>query len=74
MTALYRVARLHALLGHERQACDSLESLSQAGLFGVGQVRHHEAFSPMRGSDCFRKAVGGPLENDCINHVRDGEV
>jgi len=54
---LYRVARLHALLGHREEACESLERLSQAGLFDVGRVRRDEAFSSLREDERFRKAV-----------------
>jgi ubiquinone/menaquinone biosynthesis C-methylase UbiE len=55
--ALYRVARLHALLGHREEACESLERLSQAGLFDVGRVRRDEAFSSLREDERFKKAV-----------------
>ncbi len=57
VAALYRVARLHALLGHRDEACDFLERVSQAGLFGVAQVRQDEAFASLRESECFRRAV-----------------
>jgi SAM-dependent methyltransferase len=55
--ALYRVARFHALLGHREPACESLERLSQAGLFDVGRVRREEAFASLREDERFRKAV-----------------
>jgi hypothetical protein len=57
VAALYRVARLHALLGHREEACESLERLSQAGLFDVGQVRKDEAFASLREDERFRRAV-----------------
>lgn len=57
LEALYRVARFHALLGHREQACESLEKLSQAGLFDVGRVRRDEAFALLREDERFRKAV-----------------
>jgi SAM-dependent methyltransferase len=55
--ALYRVARLHALLGHREEACESLGRLSQAGLFDVSRVRRDEAFSLLREDERYRKAV-----------------
>jgi ubiquinone/menaquinone biosynthesis C-methylase UbiE len=55
--AVYRVARLHALLGHRGEACDALERLAQAGLFDVSRVRTEEAFAPLREDERFRKAV-----------------
>ena len=55
--AVYRVARLHALLGHREEALESLERLSQAGLFDVARVRRDDAFEAMREDERFRKAV-----------------
>lgn len=55
--AVYRVARLHALLGHREEACESLERLSQAGLFDVSRVRQDEAFASLREDERFKKAV-----------------
>ena len=55
--SVYRVARLHALLSHREEACESLERLGQAGLFDVGRVRRDEAFSPLREDERFKKAV-----------------
>jgi SAM-dependent methyltransferase len=55
--AIYRVARLHALLGHRDEACAALERLAQAGLFDVSRVRADEAFAPLRGDERFEKAV-----------------
>jgi SAM-dependent methyltransferase len=55
--ALYRVARLHALLGQSEEACEALERLGQAGLFDVSRVRQDEAFASLRESERFRKAV-----------------
>jgi SAM-dependent methyltransferase len=57
LEALYRVARLHALLAHREEACEALERLGQAGLFDVGRVRRDEAFSALREDERFRKAV-----------------
>jgi len=57
LEAVYRVARLHALLGHREEACESLERLGQAGLFDVGRVRRDEAFAPLREDERFKKAV-----------------
>jgi len=55
--ALYRVARLHALLSHREEACEALERLGQAGLFDVSRVRKDEAFSSLREDERFKKAV-----------------
>jgi arsenite methyltransferase len=55
--ALYRVARLQALVGRREEACESLERLSQAGLFDVSRVRQDEAFAVLREDERFRKAV-----------------
>jgi len=57
VTALYRIARLHALLGHRDEACDFLEQVSQAGLFDVAEVRQDGAFASLRESERYRKAV-----------------
>ena len=57
VTALYRVARFHALLGHREEACDFLGRVSQAGLFSVGLVRRDEAFASLRESECFQNAM-----------------
>jgi SAM-dependent methyltransferase len=55
--AIYRVARLHALLGQRDEACEALERLAQAGLFDVSRVRADEAFAPLREDERFKKAV-----------------
>ncbi len=55
--AVYRVARLHALLGHREEACGALERLSQAGLFDVSRVQGDEAFTSLREDERFKKAV-----------------
>jgi SAM-dependent methyltransferase len=55
--AVYRVARLHALLGHRAEACEALERLGQAGLFDVSRVRREEAFSFLREDERYEKAV-----------------
>ena len=57
LKALYRVARLHALLSHREEACEALERLGQAGLFDVSRVRKDEAFSSLREDERFKKAV-----------------
>ena len=57
LEALYRVARLQALLGQREAACESLERLGQAGLFDVSRVRRDEAFAPLREDERYRKAV-----------------
>jgi ubiquinone/menaquinone biosynthesis C-methylase UbiE len=55
--AVYRVARLHALLSHRDEACAALERLGQAGLFDVGRVRRDEAFVSLREDERYKKAV-----------------
>jgi SAM-dependent methyltransferase len=55
--AVFQVARLHALLGHRDEACQSLERLSQAGLFDVSRVRKEEAFASLREDERFQKAA-----------------
>jgi SAM-dependent methyltransferase len=57
LEAVYRVARLQALLGQREAACESLERLGQAGLFDVSRVRRDEAFAPLREDERCRKAV-----------------
>jgi SAM-dependent methyltransferase len=52
--SLYRIARLHALLGQRDRAYEFLERVQQAGLFDVQRLRRDEAFAPMRGEDRFR--------------------
>lgn len=54
LEALYRIARLHALLGHADRACDFLEQVHQAGLFDVQRVRRDEAFAPLRSEPRFK--------------------
>ena len=54
LEALYRVARLHALLGEAERACESLERLQQAGLFSVQRVRRDEAFATLREEPRFK--------------------
>ena len=55
--ALFRVARLRALLGQREEACESLETLAQAALFDVSRIRRDEAFAPLREDECFQEAV-----------------
>ncbi len=55
--AVYRVARLHALLGHPDQACEALERLAQSGVFDVARVRADDAFASLRDDERYRKAV-----------------
>jgi SAM-dependent methyltransferase len=55
--ALFRVARLHALLGHRDEACEALERLSGAGLFDVSRVREDEAFATLREDERYKKAA-----------------
>jgi SAM-dependent methyltransferase len=57
LEAVYRVARLQALLGQREAACESLERLGQAGPFDVSRVRRDEAFAPLREDERCRKAV-----------------
>jgi len=57
LEAIFRVARLQALLGQREAACESLERLAQAGLFDVSRVRGDEAFAPLREDERCRKAV-----------------
>lgn len=45
--ALYRVARVRALLGQRTEACDALEKAHAAGLFEVSAVRKDEAFASL---------------------------
>jgi SAM-dependent methyltransferase len=54
LEALYRIARLHALLGHADRACDVLEQVQQAGLFDVQRLRRDEAFAPLRDDPRFK--------------------
>lgn len=53
---LYRVARLHALLGHHDEACEALARLGTAALFDVGRIRRDEAFAALREDERFKKA------------------
>lgn len=55
--ALYRVARLHARLGHSEQALACLERLAHVGLLDVGRVRRDEAFAPLRDDPRFKAAA-----------------
>jgi SAM-dependent methyltransferase len=54
---LYRVARLHALLGHHDEALEALERLGPAALFDVGRIRRDEAFAALRENERFQEAV-----------------
>lgn len=52
--ALYAVARLHARLGHEKEALDWLERAAAAGLLSVQELRADEAFATLREQERFR--------------------
>ncbi len=52
--ALYRVARVRALLGQRTEACDALERAHAAGLFDVHALRKDEAFSALRDDPRFQ--------------------
>jgi ubiquinone/menaquinone biosynthesis C-methylase UbiE len=52
--ALYRLARLHALLGHTDRAYHFLERLNQSGLFDVTRLRGDTAFDALRTEERFR--------------------
>jgi len=54
LEALYRIARLHALLGHADRACGFLERVQQAGLFDVRRLRRDEAFASVRNEPCIK--------------------
>lgn len=59
--ALYRIARIHALLGHRKDALDALQRAHDAGVLDVTALRLDEAFAPLRGDERFRalsKAIG----------------
>jgi ubiquinone/menaquinone biosynthesis C-methylase UbiE len=51
--ALYTVARLHARLGHEKEAFDWLERAGAAGLLSVQELRADEAFAALREQERF---------------------
>ncbi len=55
--ALFRVARLQALLGQRDATCESLEKLAQAALFDVSRIRRDEDFASLREDERFQKAV-----------------
>lgn len=52
--ALTRMARLHAQLGHLREACDLLAQASAAGYLDVYSLRKDPAFDPLRQDERFR--------------------
>lgn len=54
LEALYRVARLQALLGRTDRAYESLDRLRQAGLFDVQRLRRDEAFAALRDEPRFK--------------------
>jgi len=54
LDVLYRIARLHALLGQRDRAYEFLERVERAGLFDVQRVRRDEAFAAMRDEDRFK--------------------
>lgn len=53
--ALYTIARLHALLGHKKEAYEWLQRVADAGLMNVWEVRRDEAFAGIRDEDQFKK-------------------
>lgn len=55
--SLFRVARLQARLGQPERALETLERLSQAGLFDVGRVRGEAAFADLRNDPRFKAAT-----------------
>jgi len=57
LEALYKVARLQALLGQTDRACEALERIEQAGLFDVQRVRRDEVFASMRDEPRFKAAT-----------------
>jgi len=52
---LYTIARLHALLGHRKEAYEWLERANDAGLMSVWQVREDEAFAGLHEEEEFKK-------------------
>lgn len=59
--SLYRLARIHALLGQPKEALDALERAHAAGVVDVFALRKDEAFAAMRGDSRFQalsKAIG----------------
>ena len=59
--ALYRLARIHALLGQPKEALDALERAHAAGVVDVFTLRKDEAFAAMKGDPRFQalsKAIG----------------
>lgn len=54
VASLYRLARLHALLGEREQAYEALERMHAAGLFNAHEIRRDEAFAAMREEDRFK--------------------
>lgn len=59
--ALYRLARIHALLGDRKEACDALERAHQAGVVDVFELRKDEGFASLKDDARFKalsKAIG----------------
>lgn len=54
VASLLRIARLHALLGHGKEACDWLQRTADAGVVDVWELRKDEAFSSLRGDERFK--------------------
>ncbi len=52
--ALYRLARVHALLGQRKEACDALQRMHEAGLFDVHTLRKDEAFAALKDDPRFQ--------------------
>lgn len=54
VASLHRVARLHALLGHGKEAYEWLKRAADAGVVDVYDVRKDEAFAFLRGDERFK--------------------
>lgn len=52
--ALYRLARIHAQLGHRKDALDALQRASDAGIVDVLALRRDSAFATVRHDERFR--------------------
>lgn len=59
--SLYRVARIHALLGQRKEALDALQRAHEAGVVDVFELRQDAAFAALKGDERFKslsKAIG----------------
>lgn len=54
VASLHRIARLHALLGHGKEAYEWLKRAADAGVVDVYDVRKDEAFAFLRGDERFK--------------------